>query len=93
MRKVILRRPSRSNPYMKAYTAAVKNGSRGLHIASLKDGWVVKKVKSSWTSHIFEKKEDAVKFATKIAKDQKAELIIHGKDGRIRERNSYCAGN
>lgn len=89
MKKVILKRPNPNNPHIKAYTVAVKNGFKALHISPSKDGWVVKKVKSSGTSHIFIKKEDAVKFGTKIAKDQRAELVIHGKDGRISERNSY----
>lgn len=89
MKKVVLKCPNPNNPHIKAYTVAVKNGFKSLHISPSKDGWVVKKVQSPGTSHIFVKKEDAVKFGTKIAKNQRSELIIHGKDGRIKERNSY----
>jgi hypothetical protein len=35
--------------------------------------------------------EEAIEMARGIAKKQKTELYIHGKDGRIRERNTYAA--
>lgn len=89
MRKVILKQPNPNSPHIKAYTVAVKNGLKALHISPSKDGWVVKKVQSSGASHVFSNKEDAVRFGTKIARNQKADLIIHGQDGRIKERNSY----
>lgn len=31
----------------------------------------------------------AIERARKIAKNQESELVIHGKDGRIREKDSY----
>lgn len=34
-------------------------------------------------------KQDAVDHATSLAKELKAELIIHGKNGKIQNRNSY----
>ena len=89
MKKVILKSPNLDNPHFKAYSRAVKNGFKTLHVSPLKDGWVVRKVESSGSSKIFVNKEDAIKFGTKVAKNKKTELIIHGRDGRIRERNSY----
>jgi hypothetical protein len=38
---------------------------------------------------VHETQADAIKAGTKIAQNQKTELYIHGRDGRIRERNSY----
>lgn len=89
MKKVILKRPDPNNPHIKAYTVAVQKSFKALHIVSSQDGWVVKKVRSSGVFRVFEKKDDAVKYGTKIAKGQRTDLIIHGKDGRIKERNSY----
>jgi hypothetical protein len=34
---------------------------------------------------------EAIAAATQIAKNQKTELYIHGRDGRIREKNSFGA--
>lgn len=33
--------------------------------------------------------KDAINIAREIARNQGSELIIHGKDGRIREKDSY----
>lgn len=89
MKKVLLKRPDPNNPHIKAYTVAVKKGFKALHISPSQGGWIVKKAQSSSVFRVFDKKDDAVRYGTKIAKGQRAELIIHGKDGRIRERNSY----
>jgi len=32
---------------------------------------------------------EAQKIATQIAQHQKSEVLVHGRDGRIREKNSY----
>jgi len=54
-------------------------------------GWAVKKGGSSKATKIYETKNEAVKHGQKIAQNQKAELYIHGKDGKIQEKNSYGA--
>jgi len=38
---------------------------------------------------VFDTQSEAIEAARKIAEKQKTELYIHGKDGRIRDRNSY----
>ena len=37
----------------------------------------------------FDTQREAIEAARKIARKQGTELYIHGKDGRIRERDSY----
>ena len=34
-------------------------------------------------------KKDALDIGRKIAKNNKSELVIHGKDGRIKDKDSY----
>ena len=89
MKKIILKRRDPNNPQIKAYSRAVENGYKTQHVLPSKNGWVVKKAGASKASKVFEKQDSAIKFGTKIAKNNKTELIVHGKDGRIRERNSY----
>jgi len=62
---------------------------KGQHVVPNAGAWSVKKAGASkaTSTHITQAK--AVEAATRIAQNQKTELYIHGRDGRIRERNSY----
>jgi len=61
----------------------------GQHVVPSKGGWSVKKAGASRASSTHSTQQDAITAATSIARSQKTELYIHGRDGRIRERNSY----
>jgi len=52
-------------------------------------GWSVKKGGSDRVSGKFKTQKEAIISARKISKAQKSELIIHGKDGRIRKADSH----
>lgn len=52
-------------------------------------GWQVKGVGNSRASVRTKTQREAQKVATEIAKHQHSEVLIHGTNGRIRERNSY----
>lgn len=52
-------------------------------------GWAVKKGGSSKATKVHNTQQDAIEHGRSIAKNQKAELYIHGNDGKIREKNSY----
>ena len=52
-------------------------------------GWSVKKGGASKASKTFKTKAEAVKQGIQTAKNQKAELVIHKKDGIIQNPNSY----
>jgi hypothetical protein len=62
---------------------------KGQHVVPSKDGWSVRKAGASRATSTHKTQADAISAATKIAKNQKTELYIHGTDGRIRERNTY----
>lgn len=49
----------------------------------------LKKSGSDRASKHFNTQEEAIQWAKGVAKNQKTELYIHGKDGKIREKNSY----
>lgn len=59
------------------------------HVVPLGNGWAVKREGSSRFTIITETQKDAIAVARGIAKNNKSELIIHGKDGKIRDRDSY----
>jgi hypothetical protein len=52
-------------------------------------GWDVKMGGSYTAIKHFVIKSEAVDYARDIAKSQKAELVVHNKDGRISEKDSY----
>lgn len=62
---------------------------KGQHVVPSDRGWSVKKSGASRASSVHNTQSGAIAAATQIARNQRTELYIHGKDGRIRERNSY----
>lgn len=62
---------------------------KGQHVVPSGDGWSVKKAGASKASSTHRTQAGAVEAATRIAKNQQSEVYVHGRDGRIRERNSY----
>jgi len=53
------------------------------------DGWDVKGEGNSKATRHTDTQQEAIRIAREIAKNQESELLIHGRDGKIRERNSY----
>lgn len=55
-----------------------------------KDGkWQVKGDGNDKATKTFDTQKDAIDYAKTIAKNQKSEVVIHGKDGKIRDKDSY----
>jgi len=61
----------------------------GQHVVPNGDRWSVRRSGAAKASATFPTQAQAISKATEIARNQKTELYIHGRDGRIRERNSY----
>ena len=60
------------------------------HVTPRPDGqWQVKGAGNKRATVVTSTQGEAIEIATGIAKNQESEMFIHGKDGRIRERNSY----
>lgn len=59
------------------------------HVVKSGDGWGVKGEGNSKLTSRHVTQKQATQAATSIAKNQKSEVLIHGENGRIRERNSY----
>lgn len=57
--------------------------------SSERGGWAVKKSGSATATKSFNRKEDAIKYGRELSRNEKTELYIHKKDGRIQDRSSY----
>jgi Uncharacterized protein conserved in bacteria (DUF2188) len=61
---------------------------KGQHVVPSERGWSVKKAGAAKASSIHSTKAEAVAAARRLAANQRTELYIHGRDGRI-ESSSY----
>jgi uncharacterized protein YdaT len=62
---------------------------RNQHVVKGKKGWSVKGENNSKATSSHRTQKDAIDKARVIAKNQKSEVVIHGKDGKIRDKDSY----
>ncbi len=59
------------------------------HVVPHGDDWAVKGAGNSKATSVHPTQADAIERAREIARNQESELLIHGSNGRIRERDSY----
>ena len=59
------------------------------HVTPKGDSWQVKGAGNERATKIFNTQREATEYARNIAINQKSEVVIHGRDGRIRDKNSY----
>lgn len=59
------------------------------HVVPLGNGWAVKSEGSNRVTAITGTQRDAIIVARGIAKNNRSELVIHGRDGKIRDKDSY----
>jgi len=60
-----------------------------IHVVPADGGWAVEVEGGGRADVDYPTQEAAITAATEAAKLAKVELIIHGRDGQIRERNSF----
>ncbi|WP_171171826.1 DUF2188 domain-containing protein [Ruegeria sp. HKCCA0370] len=63
--------------------------SKGQHVVPRDGKWGVRKAGSDKVTRTFDTQREAISEARKIARNQSTELYVHGRDGRIRSRDSY----
>ncbi len=62
---------------------------KNVHIVPRDDGWAVKKEGNDRASSVHPTQREAIDAGRDAARREASELLIHGQDGRIRERDSY----
>lgn len=62
---------------------------KNIHVVPRNDGWIIRKEGSSKATSVHKTQRDAVAAAREMARNLNTELVIHGRDGRIRNRDSY----
>ena len=59
------------------------------HVVPHPDGWAVKGEGNQWATSVHRTQAEAEGAGREIALNNHSELLIHNKQGRIRQRNSY----
>lgn len=63
--------------------------AKNQHVVPHPGGWAVKGENSARATKVFDKQSDAIDRARDITQKQHSELLIHGRDGQIRARDSH----
>ena len=62
------------------------------HVVPNKEGkWSVRKAGATRVTRSFDSRQEAIRYARDLARKQSSELYIHGKDGTIRDADSYSS--
>lgn len=59
------------------------------HVVPDDDGWGVKGEGNDRLTSRHQTQSDAIDAARDIARNEKSEVVIHGRDGKIRDKDSY----
>lgn len=66
-----------------------KNGTKNIHVIKNNDAWQVKREGSQRASKNFDTQKEAIQYAIPGTKKDHVEVVIHGRDGKIRDKDSY----
>ena len=59
------------------------------HVVPNNGQWQVKKDNAERATKTFSTQREAISYARDLAINQHSEVVIHGRDGRIRDKDSY----
>lgn len=62
---------------------------KNVHVVPKNNEWAVKKEGNDRNTRITTTQGEAIRIAREIARNQQSELLIHRRNGKIREKNSY----
>lgn len=63
--------------------------NKNQHVVPNGNNWAVKGEGNSKNTKITQTQKEAIDIARTIARKEQSELVIHGKDGQIRQKDSY----
>lgn len=59
------------------------------HVVRHTDCWAVRGAGNERVTRVTDTQREAIQIAREIAQNQQSELLIHGRNGQIRERDSF----
>ncbi len=62
---------------------------KDIHVVPHQDGWAVRKEGNDRASRVVDTQKEATQIARDQARREQVEVVIHRRDGRIRDSDSY----
>ncbi len=59
------------------------------HVVPHDDGWAVRGEGNRRVTSVSQTQQDAIEQGRRIARNERSELVIHGRDGKIRDKDSF----
>ena len=59
------------------------------HVVPRDDGWAIRGERNNKDTSRHDTQSEAIDAARDIAKNNRSEVVIHGRDGKIRDKDSY----
>ena len=72
-----------------AVTAYTDGPMPNQHVVPRDDGWAVRSAGGERDTSHHETQREAIERAREIAQNQQSEVVIHDREGKIRDRDSY----
>lgn len=75
----------------KSLLAAAKRAveRRDVHVVPSEGGWTVRREGATRATKRFDTQADAIKWARQSAAKEQTDLVVHGRDGKIRSKDSF----
>lgn len=70
-------------------SALPKKKTHNQHVVPHEDGWAVRGAGNERVTAVYKYQDEAIERAREIAINYQSSVIIHGRDGAIRDRMSY----
>ena len=61
----------------------------GVHVVPRDGTWAVKREGNKRATRVFKTQKEAEEFGRALARRNETEFVLHGKDGKIRDKDSY----
>ncbi len=63
--------------------------NKDVHITQRPAGWAVVVSGNERASKVLDTQKQAIEYGKEIAKNNASDLVVHGRDGKIRQKDSY----
>lgn len=62
---------------------------KNVHVVPQDGSWAVKTEKSEKAYRVVDTQKEAIDIARRVAENQQSEMLVHGRNGQIRQKDSF----
>ena len=87
--KMIVDKLWKSQPFIAELAEEETMTKRNQHVVPHSNGWAVKGAGADRATSVHDTQKEAIDRARGVSRNQGTELLVHGRNGQIRERDSH----